>query len=707
MKVQRNIQTRATEHDQLSRRAIVGFMPKSADRDRRRVRFQLSSETPIEMFDFERGEVFPEILLTSGMRLPKCAQIPLQDTHDRSTVKKTLGSVREIQPEDGVPLGWVYFARDTDSEDAMNKVLDGHITDGSVGYKVLAAVYVERGAAYVHEGKTYQGPCKLATEWLCKEFSLAPIGADEEAKVRAETVKATPNAPEKAQEPVTASASRAEKSSGGRSMNKKLYALLLARGLPVGSTVAEATTFLETLADKDAIRAESEKPDEPQVNTDEIRARAEAETLARVAEITESCRAVGLPDEFSTKLVKEAKTIDQARAAIITELKKKNVPVSGASNITMGETDTEKFRAAAVDGLIARGDPQAVSKMKLAPGFESFRGRSLLRLAEECLQRAGVNTRNMTNREIAAAALRMRGAYTIAAGTADFPSIVLDASNKSLQRGFNEGPRNWSRFCNIGSAPDFKTINRISLFEAQDLKDIDEQGNYKEAIFKDGNETYSIDDKGLRFTISRKAIINDDTGAFSRIPRLLGVSGTRTIERAAYAKLTGGTTTVVMSDGKALFHADHNNITTSAALDADALAADIKAMATQKGRGEDGATTPCGAMPRFLHIPWALKYLADSLVAATSTYGGFNALANALEVLPSPFLDLNSATRRYLSADPNQADVIEVSFLDGVQEPFMEEVDQTDADGRVFKIRLDVGVGVLDWRGLLTNAGTD
>lgn len=699
MKNKRKLQTRSAAPDQLSRRAIVGFMPKTADKENRRVRFQLSSETPIDMYDFERGEMIPEILLTSGMRLPKSGQIPLQDTHDRSSVKKTLGSVREIATENDAPMGWVYFARDGDSEDAFNKVLDGHITDGSVGYKVLAAVYVERGATYTHAGKTYQGPCKLATEWLCKEFSLAPIGADEEAKVRAETVTPEPQS-------VISSASRADKSNGG-SMNKKLYALLLARGLPVGSTIEQATAFLETLSDKDAIRAESEKPDAPPVNTDEVRAQVEAETLARVSEITESCRAVGLPEEFSSKLVKEAKNMDAARAAIITELKKKNVPVSGVSQIAMGETDSEKFRAAAVDGLIARGDPQAATKAKLAPGFESFRGRSLVRLAEECLQRAGVNTRHMTNREIVHHALKMRGAYTIAAGTADFTSIVLDASNRSLQRGFNEGPRNWSRFCNIGSAPDFKTINRVSLFEAQDLKNIDEQGNYQEAIFKDGKETYAIDDKGLRFTISRRAIINDDTGAFSRIPRLLGAAATRTIERAVYAILTGGTSTVTMSDSKALFHADHNNISTSAALDADALAADIKTMATQKGRGEDGATTPCGVVPRFLHVPWAVKYAADALVAASSTYGGFNALANALEVIASPFLDLNSATRRYLSADPALADVIEVSFLDGIQEPYMEEVDQTDADGRVFKIRLDVGVGPLDWRGLLTNAGTD
>lgn len=706
------------KEEKYSLRAALGFSLKTADEKNRSVEFQLSSEDPVDMFDWERGEIFPEVLLTSGLVLPENKQVPLQDTHDRSTIKKTLGSVREIKTDSGVPVGRVFFARDQESQDAFGKVVDGHITDGSVGYKVVEAAYVERGQSLVYEGRTWTGPVKLATRWQLKEFSLAPVGADSKAKSRdkkcgVEAVidevvkKAMAEAVVIIDQPkVNHSADRAENISGGSYvMNKKLYTLLLSRGLAVGSTVEQALAFFETLADKDTLRAESEKPDAPQVDESAIRADADRAAVARISEITEACRAVGISDENAGKIAKEAKNMDDARAKIIESLRAGNVKIVSNSRVEMGETDNEKFRAAVIDGIMTRGK---VKIDKPAPGYESFRGRSLLYIAETCLQREGVNTRNMSKAQIVYHSLRQRGAYPIVGTSADFVSILMDASNKSMQKGYMSGYQNWRKFCSIGNAPDFKTINRIQLFEAPTLKTIDEAGNYKEAKFLDGHESYSITSKGLRFTISRVAIINDDVDAFSRIPRLLGGSANLEIEMTAYGFLTGGLTTVTMRDAKALFHADHYNITTGSALSADAISADIAAMATQVGRGADGASIPCGAIPKYLHVPVALKYAAKTIVSAgTVATGGENVLKGELEVLDSPFLDIADTTkkRRYLTADPNLCDVFEISFLDGEEMPFMEEVDQTDADGRVFKVRLDVGGAPLDWRGALTNAG--
>jgi hypothetical protein len=64
-----------------------------------------------------------------------------------------------------------------------------------------------------------------------------------------------------------------------------------------------------------------------------------------------------------------------------------------------------------------------------------------------------------------------------------------------------------------------------------------------------------------------------------------------------------------------------------------------------------------------------------------------------------------SGTRRYLFADPSIAPVIEVAFLDGQQEPVLETKDGWDVDGAEIKVRLDYGVGAVDFRGASTNAG--
>lgn len=317
----------------------------------------------------------------------------------------------------------------------------------------------------------------------------------------------------------------------------------------------------------------------------------------------------------------------------------------------------------------------------------------------------------MSGSQIASAVLKRE--YTIAAGTADFAAIVLDAANKSLQRGYEDGPFFWRMIASVNSASDFKNINRISLFEAPDLVQINEQGEYTEAKFLSGKEVYALTSNGLRFTISRVAIINDDASAFSRIPRLLGATATRKIEKTVIGLLTANSGLgATMADTHPVFYSTHNNIGTGAALSAASISADRGLMLKQQGRGADGSTTPAFVIPRYSLVPAALA--GDNEIAcfsmanpaSESNSGVINPVAKAgIIPLASPLLDMSDATRRYLLADPNQYDTLEVSFLDGIQTPYLEEVDQTDADGRVFKVRLDVGAGVLDWRGLVTNAG--
>ncbi|HDY6498146.1 TPA: Clp protease ClpP, partial [Pseudomonas aeruginosa] len=67
---------------------------------------------------------------------------------------------------------------------------------------------------------------------------------------------------------------------------------------------------------------------------------------------------------------------------------------------------------------------------------------------------------------------------------------------------------------------------------------------------------------GELFSITRQAIINDDLQMLSDIPFKLGQAAKATIGDLVYAVLTGNP---AMSDGKALFHADHSNLLTGAA----------------------------------------------------------------------------------------------------------------------------------------------
>jgi hypothetical protein len=64
-----------------------------------------------------------------------------------------------------------------------------------------------------------------------------------------------------------------------------------------------------------------------------------------------------------------------------------------------------------------------------------------------------------------------------------------------------------------------------------------------------------------------------------------------------------------------------------------------------------------------------------------------------------------SGTAWYAFADPSIAPVLEVSFLDGVQEPFLEMEQGFTVDGARWKTRLDFGVSGVGYEGVVRNAG--
>lgn len=152
------------------------------------LRWTLTTEQPATVFDWDRWDFVDEILLMDGLVLPDIRQVPLLDSHNRSSVDDHLGSVIDIQSaKAGGYLavdGLVRFAADDKSQRTQQKVLDGHITDGSVGYRVTRSVWIPEGTEAAVKGRTFSGPLKVSYEWALKEFSITPIGADTLAKVR-------------------------------------------------------------------------------------------------------------------------------------------------------------------------------------------------------------------------------------------------------------------------------------------------------------------------------------------------------------------------------------------------------------------------------------------------------------------------------------------------------------------------------------------
>jgi hypothetical protein len=164
-----------------------------------------------------------------------------------------------------------------------------------------------------------------------------------------------------------------------------------------------------------------------------------------------------------------------------------------------------------------------------------------------------------------------------------------------------------------------------------------------------------------------------------------------------------------LSDGNPIFHDRTgivNNITTSAAISVANLDLDRVAMGSFK---DISGNEVLDLSPAILLVSKSLGGTARVLNDAQYDPDTSNKLQkpNMVRGLFKDIVDTArlSGARRYIFADPNIAPVIEVAFLDGQSEPFMETQDGWNIDGTEMKVRLDYAVGGVGYHGALTNAG--
>lgn len=402
-------------------------------------------------------------------------------------------------------------------------------------------------------------------------------------------------------------------------------------------------------------------------------------------------------------LADPALTIEAIQARLLAEVGKGVSPANPANAFPQIDTvsdEADKRKEGVVAALLARAgmvqDPAARAALSANP----YRGDKLLDTARASLQRAGIKTAGMTPMEVVASAFTQGGS--------DFPVLLENAMHKTLQAAYATASLTWSRFCATGTVSDFRAHNRYRTGSFGSLDAVNELGEFINKTIPDGEKgSITATTKGNVINLSRTAIINDDLGAFVGLSSMLGRAAARTVEVDVYALLalnSGAGPT--MGDGKALFHADHGNLTTSAALTMAAIDLDRVAMASQK---DVSGNDYLDLRPAVLLVPIGLGGTAKSINSAAYDPDTANKLQKP-NVVAGLFRDIVdtprlSGNRRYLFADPTEAPVLEVAFLDGNQTPYLELQNGFDVDGARYKVRLDYGVAAVDYRGAVTNAG--
>jgi len=680
----------------LSYRATVALLPKTIREDDRSVEFIAATERPVRVADYDRMEMIDEVLLMSGMALPANGQTPFLDNHERFSVCDVLGSMRQFRPENAQLLGRAFFSRKQKAVEAFQDVRDGHLTDVSVGYKVTESVWIPEGQRQVVNGVNYAGPLKVATRWELREVSLTPIGADPDAKARGEPKN---NKEEKPMNPFNE--------------------WLVRGGFNPETLTEQQKVTLRKQYDEETARAAAPAPaKKPEPATPAAPAAAPADPEAnrkavegernRCSEIRALCAEAKISGEIEANLIKSGATIDEARTQILDHVLKtrKTDPVGGV--VEMGQDDGEKFRAAAVDGILVRA---RIPVTNPAPGFGDFSNMGFADLARECLEKNGIRARNMTRQQLFEAALRPHLVIGRRGGpghsTSDFAHVLGAANTKSLMLGWDLAEVTYPIWCRIGSLANFQAHKRVKLSDAPDLQTILDGQDVPQAAFSDMGETIQLGTKGLMVGIGRQALINDDLDAFRRIPMALTARARHNVNAAVYALLIANA--AMGNDSIALFHATSHGANLASAGDIgdpsnSTLAKMEKVMFDQTGP----KSTKLNIKPKFVlsgsYHKNTLNILIGSQGLAMPQYSG--SVKNPWQGLV-PVFDGNITGKKWFgAADQTLHDTVEVGFLDGRDGPTIEQFDANPFYLGVYnRVYLDYGVADLDYRALYQNPG--
>jgi hypothetical protein len=669
--------------------AAIEDAPSSIDEATRSVAATFATETPLPGFrkdpiTGERRQVV-EVLLMSGCEWPESGIIPYIDNHDyASGSRSTIGSGRELRVSGDRLVGRLYHA-DTDAgNDAWNLVRGGHIRTVSIGWENIEE-YVENGVHFV-------------TRWRVGEISLAPIPIDENAQIRAMEAQM---------------ADKDEKDENGAKIG------------PPGDNATEEQ--------KRGARAEHEEPDGDEPDKDKRKKRSEsdepdgdeagdkdkrsARELNRRSVIRSLGTANGIPQKQIDQWIDKNCSVEQVATMLTRSMHEKNPPIEGVGGqrVQINRDAFDTYRKGAVDALCVRA--KALPRDKACPEAAEFLNCSFVDLLGRAMELGGHRPSGYGNNAVVAAARDLaRRSSSGTSTTSEFTSVFANALNKMLALRFEEQETTWRKLARIIPANDLRPHRLIKRGGAASLVRIGESGAVPGRTWGgDKHEVIQPYPWAGKFVITETMIINDEIGAFADIASSFSISADRTINE--YFWYTWLANANINEDGKALFHADHNNLITGGSknpsVDTLNSAAEKFALMT------DTNGKPLNLRPYRVVVPPALLGSARTLLNSTFTPGKTNEETNiwfnGFDLVSDAFLQTGvnveiegqakltaagSAAKWYVQADPNRMDGPVVAFYAGETPQIREEI-PIDVLGREYQVKIYFGCGWSDYRGVM------
>jgi HK97 family phage prohead protease len=402
-------------------------------------------------------------------------------------------------------------------------------------------------------------------------------------------------------------------------------------------------------------------------------------------EIRAIARAANLPADWADAHIDADATVTEVRAAAFDEMQKrgKALPVIKVGPSHEEPAATMQHRADALHSRLTGAKPSDQAR--------PFMAESLRDMARAAVEASGQSTRGMDADSLFRAAIH---------GTSDFPALLNATGNRVLMDAYQVAASPIRTLARQTTLADFRPASKLKLSDVGALQELTEQGEIKHTTRGEAVESYSLKTYATQFSISRKALINDDLGAFRDWGATAGRMAAETEANVLVGLLLSNPT--MGEDEENLFDAAHGNLAASGgALSVTTLGAARKAMRGMKGL--DGKT-PINATPRHLVVGPELETTAEQVLASiyAATVDDVNPFGGKLSLLVEPRI---SGNRWYVFADPAALPCLEYAYLSSAQGPQMASREGWDVLGMEYRVVLDFGAGAIDWRGAYLNPG--
>ena len=614
------------------------------------------------------GWSHPVVVDMSGMSVPET--VPLLANHENHT----LGRVGVVEPkivEGALEISGEIVGEGELAESIVSQGKAGADWQLSIGAEVEAAELVQEGKRTIN-GAEHDAPFYHVTKSTLREVSVVAVGAD----------KAT---------------------------HMKVTASLILKGNSVMEPQNTNPTP-ETPAAPVVQAAAPVKPETPVVPQVDVKAVADAAVKAerdRVGMIKSVCN--GEFPEIEAKAINEGWGKEQVNEAVLAAYRQKQPT-----------TDV---------GIIVKKEPQMNAKhieaaLSLRAGIS---GDTLVKTMGEETVEAAQKDADMPLSGILAECMKLEGmsvprsfdnqAIKAAFSTVSLPGILSNVANKKLMQAYEAQPIIATKLCTTGDLTDFKENDRFRLTDIGDLKPVGADGEIKDGGVTEEAAKNQLETYAKKFCLTRKMIINDDLGAFLKVPTAMGNRAARLVDQLFFKRLMANPQGL---DGKALFCKDHKNLLFGAnsALSADSLKKGIQLFTDQV----DADGQPISVEPSILLVPTSLKFLAQELTQGralimsggvdTTVRPSINVLADQnLQVISSPYLSNSkyagaSDASWYLFGKPGVVDTFEIGYLKGKRTPTVERGDlDFNVLGIWFRVFFDIGIREQDHRGMIKATG--